>query len=95
MQAEVLTPRLPYIFMVLPIPGGVAERRPAACRKHWRPPAMIAEMNRIEAAARLTMANFGTEPSAEAAPFGKTIAVKLSLGLVSLGVIGLFATGLL
>ena len=56
---------------------------------------MIAEMNRIEAAARLTMANFGTEPSAEAAPFGKTIAVRLSLGLVSLGVIGLFATGLL
>jgi hypothetical protein len=56
---------------------------------------MIAEKNRIEAAARLTMANFGTETSAEAAAFGKTFAVKLSLVLVSFGVIGLFATGLL
>jgi hypothetical protein len=56
---------------------------------------MIAEMNRIEAAARLTMANFGTESSVQAAPFGKTFAVKLSLSLVSFGVIGLFATSLL
>ena len=56
---------------------------------------MIAEMNRVEAAARLTMADFGAEPSAQTTPFGKTFAVKLSLSVVSLGVIGLFATGLL
>jgi hypothetical protein len=56
---------------------------------------MIAEMNRVETAARLTMADFVTEPGAQAAPSGKIFAVKLSLGLVSFGVIGFFATGLL
>ena len=56
---------------------------------------MTAEMNRVEVAARLTMADFDSEAGAQAQPSGKTFAVRLSLGLVSFGVIGLFATGLL
>ena len=57
--------------------------------------AMIAEMNRIENAARLAMADLGGELLAGDAPPGTSFAAKLGLIFASLAVAGLVAANLL
>jgi hypothetical protein len=52
---------------------------------------MVARMNRIEDAARLALADLGTDPARPVILPGMTFATKLGLVLVSLTVAGLIA----
>ena len=56
---------------------------------------MVARMNRIEDAARLAMADLGTDAARPAVIPGMTLAMKLSLIVVLLAVTGLIAASLL
>jgi hypothetical protein len=57
--------------------------------------AMVAKMNRIENAARVAMADLGTEAAAPVASTGLAFAVKLGLVLASLTMTGLIAVTLI
>ena len=56
--------------------------------------AMVARMNRIENAARLAMADLGSDAAVPMAPVGLTFAVKLTLVLASLTMTALIAVSL-
>ena len=56
---------------------------------------MVARMNRIENAARLAMADLGSEAAVPIAHAGMTFAVKLGLVLGALAMTGLIAVTLL
>jgi hypothetical protein len=55
---------------------------------------MVARMNRIENAARLAMADIGSDAAVPMAPVGLTFAVKLTLVLASLTMTALIAVSL-
>jgi hypothetical protein len=57
--------------------------------------AMVARMHRIEDAARLAMADLGTDAAKPAVIPGMTLSVKLGLVLISLTVTGLIAASFL
>jgi hypothetical protein len=56
---------------------------------------MVAEMNRMENAARLAMADLGTELSVRSTHYGMSFAVKFGLIIASLTMTGMVAASLI
>ena len=55
---------------------------------------MVAQMNRIESAARVAMGDPGSDLAVKTVPHGMTTLAKLSFALAAIAVTGLLATSL-